>query len=109
MAFKHYVVTLNGSTQNVATALAMDLNGQEATLPYRQLIFSADPANTAVVYVGDDADVSSTDHGFSLDPTQATAVDKVSLGPFPSGAVKLKEFYVRGTNNERLMIAGVPF
>ena len=109
MAFKHYAVTLSGVAQNVATALGLDLNGQEATLPYRQLIFSADPANTAVLYVGDDNAISAADHGFSLDPTQATAMDKVSVGPFPSGAVKLKEFFVLGTADQRLMIAGVPF
>ena len=110
MAFTHYAVTLSGAAQNVATALGLDLNGEEATLPYRQLIFSADPANGAVVYVGSArATVSATDHGFSLDPTQATAMDKVSVGPFPSGAVKLKEFFVLGTADQRLMIAGVPF
>jgi hypothetical protein len=107
MPFKHYTLTLSGAAQNIATALG--LSDSEKTLPYLQLIFSADPANANPVYVGDDADVSSTDHGFSLDPTQATAVDKVSVGPFPCGALKLSEFYVIGTANQRLMIAGVPF
>jgi hypothetical protein len=106
MPFKHYAVTLSGAVQRVSTALG--LTEAAATLPYRQLIFSADPANTAVLYVGDSA-VASTTHGFALDPTAATAMDKVSVGPFPSGAVKLQDFYVIGTANERLMIAGVPF
>lgn len=107
MPFQHYALTLSGAAQNVATALGLD--EQSATLPYRQVILAADPANGNVLYIGSNAGVSSTDHGFSLDPTQATAKDRESLGPFPSGAVKLKEIWVIGTANQRLMIAGVPF
>lgn len=107
MSFMHYAVTLTGVAQNVAAALG--LNEQAATLPYRQVILAADPANANVLYIGATSGVSSTDHGFSLDPTQATAKDRESLGPFPSGAVKLNEIWVIGTANQRLMIAGVPF
>lgn len=106
MAFRHYTVTLNGAAQRLSVALGLDAAGD---VPYRQVILAADPANANVVYVGGDSGVSSTNHGFSLDPTQATAKDRESLGPFPTGAIKLSEIWVIGTNTQRLMIAGVPF
>ena len=107
MSLMHYALTLSGAAENVAAALGLD--EQAATLPYRQVRLQADPANAAVVYIGATNAVSSTNHGASVDPTQATAEDSVSLGPFPAGAVKLKDIWVIGTATQRLMILGVPF
>lgn len=113
MAARDYSLTLNGSAQRLSQVLASGAgNAQPASsedLPFRQLIFAADAANAAVLYVGSSSLVSSTVHGFSLDPTQATAVDKVSLGPYEAGPLKLSDFWVLGTNAERLHVLGVPF
>ena len=105
MALASYDILLTGVAQRVSTVLGQAVDG----ISFRQLIISADPANAAVAYVGADSGISSTSHGFALDPTQATAVDKVSIGPFESGAVRLSDLWVLGTNNERLHILGVPF
>ena len=105
MALKHYDILLTGAAQRVSTVAGVAVDD----ISFRQLIVSADPANTAVAYGSDDSNISATNHGFALDPTQATAVDKVSIGPFESGAVRLSDLWVLGTNNERLHILGVPF
>ena len=107
MAFRHYTLTLNGAAQRLSTVLTNTQVGGEEDVACAQIILSADPANTAVVYVGSASGVSATSHAFSLDPTQATAADKVSIGPFSVGPVKLSEFWALGTNNERLMIGVV--
>ena len=107
MAFRHYSLTLTGVAQRLSSVLTNSQVGGEEDVACAQIILSADPANTAVIYVGSTSSVSSTSHAFSLDPTQATAVDKVSIGPFSVGPVKLSEIWALGTNNERLMIGVV--
>lgn len=111
---RHYTLTLTAAQQRLSQVLP-GMTGSNAeppagdNIPFRQLIFSADPANTAAVYVGGNSStVSATDHGFALDPTQASQ-GPVSIGPFESGPIKLSDFKVLGTNNERLMVLGVPF
>lgn len=110
MAFRHFVLTLTGVAQRLSDVygdgVGVVLAG--SNIPYRQVIFSADPANGSAIYVGADNTVSSTDHAFSLDPTQASQ-KPFSLGPFDTGPVKLSDLWVVGANNERLMLGGVPF
>jgi len=108
MAARHYNLLLTGAVQRLTSLFTAPVVGSREDLPFRQLIFSADPANGAAIYVGAAAAVTATDHGFSLDPTQASQ-QPVAVGPFESGAVKLSDFYVLGTNNERLHILGIPF
>lgn len=109
---RHYTLTLTGAAirlSRVYPSGALDVEPSAAdNIPFRQLLFSADPANAAVVYLGGNSAVSSTDHGISLDPTQASQ-QPVSVGPFETGPVKLSDFWVRGTADERLMVLGVPF
>lgn len=110
---RHYTLTLTGTAQRLSRVLPSGAADVEPSavenIPFRQLIFAADPANSAVVYIGgENATVSATSHGFSLDPTQASQ-GPVSVGPFETGPLKLSQFYVLGTNNERLMVLGVPF
>ena len=109
MAFDHFALTLSGVAQRLYSVLANTEVGGPNDLPCRQIILAADPANTAVVYVGGSSAVSATSHAFSLDPTAATALDKQSIGPFEAGPVKLSDFWALGTANERLMIGIVPF
>lgn len=108
MAFRTYDVTFSGAAQRVSTVLGIAPGGPD-DLSFRQLIFAADPANAAVCYVGDDNGISATSHGFALDPTQATAKDRETLGPFEAGPLKLSDFWVLGTVNQVLHIAGVPY
>jgi hypothetical protein len=112
MGARDYSLVLNGSAQRLSRVLSNADDSQPSAtenLPFRQLVFAADPANTAVVYVGTSSLVSSTVHGFSLDPTQATALDKIVLGPYESGPLHLSDFWVLGTTNERLHVLGIPY
>lgn len=104
MAWKHYTLTLTGSAQRLSSVLADPTVGGPQDYACRQVILCADPANTAVVYIGGgNPAVSSTSHAFSLDPTQASQ-NPVSIGPAADVAVKLSEIWAIGTANERLMI-----
>lgn len=113
MAAFQRTLTLNGTAQRLSQVYASGAANAEPSadqnIPFRQLWLQADPANANVVYLGADALVTSINHGVSLDPTQATAQDRVSMGPFSSGPVKLSDFWAIGTNAQRLMILGIPF
>lgn len=111
MAFAHHALTLTGAAQRLSDVYGDGAGVVNAVhdIPLRQIVFAADPANGAVVYVGGDDSVSATDHGFSLDPTQATAQALLNVGPFSTGPVKLSDFWVLGTDGQRLMIGVVPF
>jgi hypothetical protein len=108
VAVRDYSLTLSGAAQRLSAALADPTPGGPDDAAFRQLIFSAAPGNSAVVYVGATALISSTVHGFSLDPTQASQ-QPVSVGPFETGPMKLSEFYVLGTSNDVLHVLGIPF
>lgn len=112
MPFTHKTLTLTGVAQRLSQVYASGaanvdpLAGED--IPYRQVILSAVPANAAVIYVGGSSGVSSTSHGFSLDPTQASQ-QPVSLGPFETGPIKLSEIWVIGSNAELLAVGLVPY
>lgn len=108
MAIRHFDLTLNGSAQRLSTAIPAVAGAPGPDESYKQLIFSSAPGNSNVIYVGANSSVSSTSHGFSLDPTQASQ-QPVSIGPFGSVAVKLSEIWVIGTNAEILHVLGVPY
>lgn len=108
MSVRDFTLTLNGAAQRLSTVLAVTEPGGSRDEAYRQLMLQADPANAAAVYVGSSNAVSAASHGFSLDPTQATAPVLV-IGPFETGPVKLSEIWVLGTNTEKLHIFGIPF
>jgi hypothetical protein len=111
MPFLHRTLTLTGVAQRLSQVYASGGANADPSMQddicYRQILLMADPANAAVVYIGGST-VSSTSHGFSLDPTQASQ-GPVSLGPFETGPLKLSEIWVLGTNDERLMVGLVPF
>ena len=108
-----YTLTLDGTAQRLSQVYSSGAGNAQPSaaqdIPFRQVFLQADPANANVVYVGASSAVTSVNHGISLDPTQATAQDRVSLGPFPTGAVKLSDLWVIGTNAQRLMVLGIPF
>ena len=113
---RSYSLTLNGVAQRLSQVYASGAaNAQPSAaddIPFRQVSLQPDPAAAAVIYIAGSnvgASISSSNHGASLDPTQATAGDRLSLGPFESGPVKLSDLWVLGTNNERVMVLAVPF
>lgn len=108
MAFRTYSLLLNGSAQRLSSVLTDTEVGGREDIAYQQIILSAAAGNSNPVFIGSSSGVTSTAYGFALDATQATAKDRESIGPFPTGRIKLSEIWVIGTNAERLQIAGVP-
>jgi hypothetical protein len=106
---KDFTLTLTGVAQRLSTVLADPTVGGKDDIPFRQIILCQDPANAAVIYVGSSSAITSTNFGFSLDPTEATAKDRESIGPFEAGPVKLSDLWVLGTNAQKLHVLGVPF
>ena len=105
-----YTLTLTGAAQPLTSLLAAADQSVGGANDYglRQILFQADPANSSAVYIGADATVSSSAHGFSLDPTQASQLP-VALGPFETGPLRLSDFWVLGSNAEKLHVTVVPF
>lgn len=110
MAYKQYTLVLTGVAQRVSTVLANSQVGGPQDVACRQIVFAMGPANGAPLYVGSDNTVSATNHAFVLGtPVTQGPWDRVTIGPFSAGPVKLSDFWVLGTANERLMIGLVPF
>lgn len=113
MAARHFVLTLTGAVQQLSTVLANTQVGGPDDVAARQIILQALPGNATAVAIGSatvsGATLSLTNCAVALDPTQATAQDRVSYGPFDAGAVKLSDFFALGANNEKLGITLIPF
>jgi hypothetical protein len=115
MAFRHYALTLTGAPQRLSSVLADPTVGGAQDVPLRQVFFQADVANAAALYIGGDALVTAISHAFSLQPLLIAAQAAlqpsyvVSVGPYEMGPLKLSDFWVLGTNGQRLMIGVVPF
>ena len=114
MAFKAYQLTLSGVAQRLSDAYGLGAPPTPVTeafaaadIPLRQVTFQAIVAVAAVIYVGDSNLVSSTVHGFRLDPTDTQ--QPIMLGPFDSGPIKLSDFWVLGTANDVLVIGAIPY
>jgi hypothetical protein len=110
VATRDYTLALTGAAQRLSDVYGDGVGVVNAVndIAYRELILAQDPANAAAIFVGASASVSSTAFGFSLDPTEATAQDKVYLGPFDGGAIKLSQLWVIGTATQKLHIFGIP-
>lgn len=92
------VITLDATPQNVATAL-----GLGAGLAIRDISLQADPANLNPFYVGHDANLSSATFG-TLVPVPATTNAPYMREGFADGTMLLAEWYVRGTNLEKVHV-----
>lgn len=112
--FRAYQLTLNGNAQRLSDVFGLastvadtDPEFVKRDLPMRQLTFQVLTAGSNPVYVGESNLVSSTVHGFRVDPTDTQ--QPIVLGPFDSGPLKLSDFWVRGTNAEVLVIGAIPY
>ena len=77
-------------------------------VPLRWISFQALAAATTSFFIGDLPTVSSTIHGFRVDPAD-TAVPVVIAPGGESGPVKFSDFYVAGTAASVLLVAAVPY
>jgi hypothetical protein len=98
------VVTLTGSAQNLATALGFGTTDPRAGYVVGWLSLQADTANSDPIYVGTDTSVATT-YGQRIEapastipPAPTIVEDAKYLG------MHLNDFYVVGTNNEKLRV-----
>lgn len=70
-------------------------------IPYRQILLSMDTADAEI----GDSTVTTTAYGVKV---QFAATLPIPLGPFPTGPIKLSEFWVIGTSG-KLHILGLPY
>lgn len=101
----HYVLILTGAVQplsSVFPALSGGLKSGAYDYPCTFLTLQPGGANGNPIYLGADANVSSTVYGFRLE----AATGGVPPAPFvfnpPVGNVKLSDLYVLGANGEKL-------
>jgi hypothetical protein len=104
MAARHFQLTLAAAAQRLSDVYGDGVGVVNAAndLPYRQLLLSATGADA---FVGDDAEVDSTDYGALVD---STALTPVVLGPFETGPLKLSDLYVAGAG-ATLHVLAIPF
>ena len=106
-AFRQHQLTLNGSVQQLSTAVQTDativVTASREWDPVASYIdLQADDGNSNPVYIGYDNTVSAGNHGVRI-PTPSAGV------PSPpyriEGPIQLRDIWVIGTNNEKLNIA----
>lgn len=115
MAFKAYQLTLPASGVArlsdafglASTVAETDVEFVKRDVPLRVITLQSLKANTNDIFIGDSALVSSTVHGFRVDP--ADTAPPLILGPFESGPIKLSDFYAKGTANDVLVIGTIPY
>lgn len=77
-------------------------------VPLRLISFQALKAASTDFFIGDSALVSSTVHGFRVDPGD-TAPPIILAPGSESGPMKFSDFYVAGTAASVLVVAAVPY
>jgi len=106
MAARHFNVTLAAAAVRLSDAYGGPAGANpDAALdiPYRQLLFTATGADA---FIGDDAQVTSTDFGVQVDSTNVSAAP--SIGPFETGPIKLSHLWAAGAGST-LHILAIPF
>lgn len=105
---RHYTLTLDGTVQRLSAVLS---NLEPNVNPYLRLLWlQPGGGNAGPIYVGSNADLTTSDYGFRLE----AATGGVPPAPWSIGelvnvsAVRLSDLYVKGTNTEKLQIFCVP-
>lgn len=102
---KHYVLTLNGSAQQLNTALDSTFQGPgtDQDQLVNAIYLQPDGANAGIVYVGD-KDVSSTDYGFRMEIPASTIPQAPFAFELSTRSIRPSHLWVKGTNNDKLHI-----
>jgi hypothetical protein len=103
---RHYALTLSGSQQNVATALASQFaSPDEGSRPIRYLSFQAKGANAALAYIGGSGQVLSSSVYMSRVEIPVTSIPAApTMFEFSTTCTNLGQWSVLGTNTEVLLI-----
>lgn len=101
---RHYTLTLNGSAQRLSSVLPDALADGRHDRPVRTISLQPHGGNGNEVYVGAAA-VSSSNFGVRLE-AGATGVPPAPfvLGEYAPGWCKLSDFYVIGTDTQKLQL-----
>jgi hypothetical protein len=96
-------VTFSGSVQNLAAVLGIVAGSVQDRV--RSIQLQPAGGNAAAMYVGMRSTITSSDHAFSL-PAGAAGVPPAPYisPPSPSGALLLSEWYVLGTNAQKVYV-----
>lgn len=95
MRFQQLTVTLTGAAQQLVL-----LAGGKT--PLRSISIQADPANAAVVKIGDSR-ITSSDYAIILPiPTSSVPAAPFIVGDIENGALYLEDLYVLGAVNEKI-------
>ncbi len=100
-----YVLTLNGSAQQLSSVLAADI--VEGAIG--MLILQADSGNGAAIGVGFSNAVSTSVCALTI-PAASGSVPAapILLGPFHAAQLFLSQVWVNGTNGQKLRIGVIP-
>ena len=100
---RNYTLTLTtGTTLALSSVFGDTTVGGADDLSVQAIILQADPANSAVIKIGD-SQLSATVFGFMLQtPVGALSVPPVILGPFADARVKPSMFSALGTTGDKL-------
>jgi hypothetical protein len=106
MALRSYQLVLAAAAQRLSNvyggASLTDLIDANEDIAYRQILLQAESADA---FVGMDETVTSTVYGTKVDSTD---LQPVTLGPFPTGPIKLSDLWVAGAG-ATIHVTGIPF
>lgn len=92
----HYVLTLNGNAQQIASSAGVYL---------REISVQPAAGNSNPVYIGTDANLTSSDYGVRIPaPVDGIPPAPFILGEFEDGSVQLSDLWFLGTNAEKVHV-----
>lgn len=98
--FKHYVLTLDGTSQ-----LVSEVTGAEGDL-LKSITFQHGVANVAVIYIGNGT-ITTSDYGVILAVPTGSVPDAPYMMESSQNQLSLANISVLGTNNEKLHITTI--
>ncbi len=100
----HYTLTLTGSAQKLSTAISGDATDSIPASP-NFMSLHADSGNTHVIYVGGtNATLTSSNFGFRIEAPVTSIPPAPFIRELTGNSRNLQNFYVLGTNTEKLHI-----
>ena len=105
---RHYVVTLDGTTQRLSTAAIGAAQNQDDLL-IKALVLQPNGANANPTFVGgfEPNNLSTTVFGFRLEAGAAGTPPTPFRLDFSNAPMRLSDFAGRGTNTEKLHVTVV--
>ena len=97
MPFETIQVTIGAAATQVSAT----------SIPVREVIFEAEASAAALMAIGKLGVTTST--GYNIQAKTANMPGDLHLGPYETGPIDLKDFYIAGTNGQKCNVHYVPF